>query len=113
MQDLLNSALTEAVYYILLSLKNPLHGYGIMQHVEKISKGRVRLAAGTLYGAINSLLEKNWVKALSNSEDSRKKDYQITDLGLKTLHQEIERLQELVENGINLLQENNDEKNNL
>jgi len=113
MQDFTNSALTEAVYYILLSLKNPLHGYGIMQHVEKISKGRVRLAAGTLYGAINSLLEKNWVKALNNSEDSRKKDYQITDLGLNALHKEIERLQELVENGLNLLQENNDEKDNL
>jgi DNA-binding PadR family transcriptional regulator len=113
MQDFSNSALTEAVYYILLSLKNPLHGYGIMQHVEKISKGRVRLAAGTLYGAINSLLEKNWVKALSNSEDSRKKDYQITDLGLNALHQEIERLQELVKNGLDMLQENNDEKDNL
>ncbi|MDE6233212.1 MAG: PadR family transcriptional regulator, partial [Lachnospiraceae bacterium] len=45
-----NPALTEAVYYILLSLIQPLHGYGIMQNVEKLSKGRVRLAAGTLYG---------------------------------------------------------------
>ena len=53
-----NQALTEAVYYILLSLTDPLHGYGIMQNVEKLSGGRVRLAAGTLYGAINTLLEK-------------------------------------------------------
>ena len=45
------AALTEAVYYILLSLLSPLHGYGIMQKVESMSGGRLRLAAGTLYGA--------------------------------------------------------------
>ena len=41
-------ALTEAVFYILLSLDEPLHGYGIMQNAERLSNGRVRLAAGTL-----------------------------------------------------------------
>ena len=46
------TALTEAVFYILLSLDTPLHGYGIMQNVERLSGGRVRLAAGTLYGAL-------------------------------------------------------------
>ncbi|HQQ40579.1 MAG TPA: PadR family transcriptional regulator, partial [Clostridia bacterium] len=39
-------ALTEGVYYILLSLNTPMHGYGIMQNVELLSGGRVRLAAG-------------------------------------------------------------------
>ena len=48
-------ALTEAVYYILLSLCSPLHGYGIMQRVDEMSAGRVKLAAGTLYGALNTL----------------------------------------------------------
>ena len=47
------AALTEAVYYILLSLVTPRHGYGIMQETERMSNGRVKLAAGTLYGAIN------------------------------------------------------------
>lgn len=113
MQELSNGALTEAVYYILLSLKEPLHGYGIMQHVEKISNGRVKLAAGTLYGAINSLLEKNWLKALTNADDSRKKDYQLTSLGYIALTQEINRLKELYENGIEMIKENKDEKDNL
>ena len=40
-----NIALTEAVFYILLSLEKPLHGYGIMQNAEKLSNGRVKLAA--------------------------------------------------------------------
>ena len=62
-----NPALTEGVYYILLSLLEPLHGYGIIQNVENLSGGRVRLAAGTLYGAINTLLEKGWIAALENS----------------------------------------------
>ena len=59
-----NQALTEAVYYILLSLTEPLHGYGIMQNTLLLSKGRVNLAAGTLYGAINTLIEKGWIRAL-------------------------------------------------
>jgi DNA-binding PadR family transcriptional regulator len=49
-------ALTEAVFYILLSLYQPLHGYGIMQNVGALSRGRVTLGAGTLYGAINTLV---------------------------------------------------------
>ena len=62
-----SSALTEAVYYILLSLVQPLHGYGIMQNVEQLSGGRVKLAAGTLYGAINTLLMKGWLTALPSN----------------------------------------------
>ena len=53
-----NLALTESTYYILLSLYHPQHGYGIMQQTEQLSGGRVRLAAGTLYGALNALCEK-------------------------------------------------------
>ena len=65
-----NMALTEAVYYILLSLVEPKHGYGIMQNVEMLSGGRVRLAAGTLYGALSTLLEKGWISALPEEKDS-------------------------------------------
>ena len=94
-----NAALTEGVYYILLSLITPLHGYGIMQNVEKLSKGRVKLAAGTLYGAINSLFEKGWITAIPGEKDSRKKAYQITEAGREVLGGELVRLAELVENG--------------
>ena len=94
-----NLPLTEAVYYILLSLIEPMHGYGIMQNVETLSGGRVRLAAGTLYGAINTLLERGWITALPGARDSRKKEYQITDLGKEAVAAEITRLQELLKNG--------------
>ena len=112
-----NQALTEAVYYILLSLTEPLHGYGIMQNVEKLSGGRVRLAAGTLYGAINTLLEKGWSTALPGEKDSslpdkrenRKKEYQITDAGRKAVQAEIARLRELLRNGEALTEGWNDD----
>ena len=99
-----NTALTEAVYYILLSLIQPMHGYGIMQNVEQLSEGRVKLAAGTLYGAINTLLEKGWIIALPGEKESRKKEYQITALGKEMLRSELLRLKELVENGNQILE---------
>jgi DNA-binding PadR family transcriptional regulator len=97
-----NLVLTEAVYYILLSLYEPLHGYGIMQNVERLSNGRVKLAAGTLYGAINTLLEKRWIHALPGEMNSRKKEYQITVGGQKVIENEIKRLRELIINGENI-----------
>ena len=98
-----NPALTEGVYYIPLSLLQPLHGYGIIQNVDGLSGGRVRLAAGTLYGAINTLLEKGWITALEGEADSRKKEYVITDLGREMLTNELRRLEELVRNGKHLM----------
>ena len=98
-------ALTEAVYYILLSLMQPLHGYGIMQNVEKLSGGRLKLAAGTLYGAISTMLEKGWITAVGNDADSRKKEYAITETGVTVLRAEYKRLLELVNNGAALLKE--------
>lgn len=92
-------ALTEAVYYILLSLYTPLHGYGIMQNVLRISNGRVNLAAGTLYGALTTLQEKRWIIALEEDEGSRKKVYEITELGRSVVDAEINRLEELLANG--------------
>ena len=100
-----NIALTEAVYYILLSLLSPRHGYGIMQNTEILSAGRVKLAAGTLYGAINSLLEKGWIMALPGEKDSRKKEYVITEEGKTILHAEIIRLKGVLENGTRILEE--------
>lgn len=97
-------ALTEAVYYILISLLQPMHGYGIMQNVEKLSNGRVKLAAGTLYGALNTLLVRGWIVELPASYDTRKKEYIITDLGKKALEAEYVRLQELVMNGKRFLE---------
>ena len=92
-------ALTEAFYYILLSLYQPLHGYGIMQRTEEFSGGRVRLAAGTLSGALNTLQDKGWIEALPCTPGSRKKEYRITAAGRAAVENELDRLRELVKNG--------------
>ena len=98
-------ALTEATYYILLSLVQPRHGYGIMQRAESLSGGRVRLAAGTLDGALNTLCDKGWILPLPAPDDSRRKDYKLTELGLKVLKNEVARLRELADNGEKILRE--------
>ena len=98
-------ALTEATYYILLSLHRPQHGYGIMQQAEKLSGGRVRLAAGTLYGALNALCERGWILHLPIEDGSRRKEYKLTELGRKVLIGEIARLRELADNGERILKE--------
>ena len=92
------TALTEAVFYILLSLDAPLHGYGIMQNVERLSGGRVRLAAGTLYGALTTLTERGWIEAVGEDE-GRRKEYRITPEGRAAVRAELARLQELTANG--------------
>lgn len=97
------AALTEAVYYILLSLASPRHGYGIMQETERMSSGRVKLAAGTLYGALNGLLDRGWIRAVPGAEDSRRKEYALTDKGKEALESELDRLKELVDNGESVL----------
>ena len=96
-------ALTEATYYILLSLVQPRHGYGIMQQTEALSRGRVRLAAGTLYGALNSLCDKGWIEPLPAEDGSRKKEYRLTPRGFTVLQNEVARLRELVTNGEKIL----------
>lgn len=98
-----HGALTEGVYYILLSLITPMHGYGIMQNVKQLSNGRVELGAGTLYGALSTLVERGWIGPLAGGADSRKKEYQITEQGKAIVRNEMTRLDELLTNGRKLL----------
>lgn len=92
-------ALTEAVFYILLSEYTPLHGYAVMQSINRLSDGRVLLGAGTLYGAINTLLDRKWIAGVPDNSDSRKKEYVITNAGKSAIEKELERLTELLNNG--------------
>lgn len=95
-----NQPLTEALFYILLSTRKPVHGYGIIQEVEELTGGRVSLGPGTLYGAINTLLERNWTVLHSAELGSRrKKEYVITPQGREAFGVEMRRLRELVQNG--------------
>lgn len=92
--------LTESLYYILISLTKPNYGYGIMEDIKNMTNNRINMGAGTLYGAINILLDKKYITLYSEEKESRKKkEYIITDLGKKILKEEILRLEELIKNG--------------
>lgn len=94
-----SSPLTEALFYILLAVRGPNHGYGIIQDIMEMTGGRVVLGPGTLYGAINSMLTKGWISLYSEDKESRKKkEYLLTKTGREVFENEVKRLNELVEN---------------
>ena len=104
-----NLPLTEALFYILLAVRKPNHGYGITQEVEELTGGRVTLGPGTLYGAIQSLVKKDWIRIYSEDTESRKKkEYIITEEGRVVFEAEKARLNELVKNAALMEGNNND-----
>jgi DNA-binding PadR family transcriptional regulator len=91
-----NLPLTETTYYVLLALLEPAHGYLIMQKVEELSNQQVKIAAGTLYGAVENLLKQGLIESVK-SEDKRRKVYVITERGKEVLHLEFMRMQHIIE----------------
>jgi DNA-binding PadR family transcriptional regulator len=89
--------LTEATYYIMLTLVEPLHGYAVMQKVEEISRGTVRVGPGTLYGVFTTLEKEGLIVKVS--EQDRRKSYTLTQKGKAVLASQIERLELMSHNG--------------
>jgi len=90
--------MTESAYYILLSLNEPRHGYGIMQHVEEITKGRIKIGPGTIYGTLSKLESEKLI--MQDREIDRKKIFKLTDDGKRVINLELLRLKELYDNGM-------------
>lgn len=88
-------ALTETTFLVLISTYTPNHGYGIMQFIERETHGRVLLGAGSLYGAINTLMKKQWIVPLDTEASVNKKEYIITELGKQVADTELHRLNEI------------------
>ena len=93
--------MTETIFYTLLALLTPNHGYGIMKFVRGLTGERVKLGTGTLYTMLGRLVEDQLIVVVS--EEEGKKTYQITEDGKTLLFQEVDRLRQQYENGINLL----------
>ncbi len=88
--------MTETSFYILLCLQKPNHGYGIVQRVEAMTEGEIRLTPGTMYGSL-SKMEKDGLITFVREEDKRK-IYEITPLGKEVLELELKRIQRLYKN---------------
>jgi len=93
--------LTEATFYILVTLVEPLHGYGVMQKVETISANTVTIGPGTLYGAFTSLEKEGLI--IMVKEEERRKSYTLTAKGRRVLAEQIRRLEIMHNNGQNVL----------
>lgn len=93
--------LSEPMFYVLLSLTKPLHGYGIMQKIDTITDGRVKVGAGTLYSLLARFEKEEIIVKVSNEDG--KKNYQLTSKGLEVLQKEIKRLKQLVDDSKLLL----------
>jgi DNA-binding PadR family transcriptional regulator len=89
--------MTEAAYYVLISLNKPRHGYGIMQHVNDITNERIKIGAGTMYGNLSRMEKEGLINSIA--EEERKKIYEISEKGKNVLKLEIKRLEELLNHG--------------
>lgn len=85
--------MTETAFYILLCLKTPNHGYGIVQTVERLTDGAIRLAPGTMYGSLSKMEKDTLIRFVR--EEEKRKIYEITDLGREVLQTEIARIERL------------------
>ena len=89
--------MTEAAYYILLSLLRPGHGYGMMQRIRELSGGRLEMGPGTLYGVLSRMNQEGLITLAG--EEGRRKNYAITADGRAALLAEYDRLKRMVADG--------------
>ena len=85
--------MTETAFYILLCLKTPNHGYGIVQTVERLTEGAIKLAPGPMYGSLSKMEKDGLIRFVR--EEEKRKIYEITDLGREVLQTEIARIERL------------------
>ncbi|MFF2450084.1 PadR family transcriptional regulator [Neobacillus sp. NPDC058068] len=90
--------MTETAFYILLSLTEPRHGYGIVKHVEEITNSRIQLGSGTVYGTLTKMQKDGIITVFADEE--RKTVYEVTEIGKELIISEINRLKELHQNAL-------------
>lgn len=93
--------LTEQMFYLLLVLNKPHHGYEIMQEIDTVSAGRIQVGAGTMYTLLSRFEKEKYIRCVS--DDGRKKVYIITPLGQQLLKDEQKRLQTVLQDSYKLI----------
>ncbi len=85
--------MTETSFYILMCLREESHGYSIVQRVEKLTQGDIKIGPGTLYGSLSKMEKDRLIKFVR--EEDKRKIYHITDLGEQILELEMNRIERL------------------
>ena len=88
--------MTETGFYILLCLQKERHGYSIVQKVEELTKGEIRLSPGTMYGSLSKMEKDRLIRFVR--EEEKRKIYVITESGRTVLDLEIKRIKRLYQN---------------
>ncbi|WP_436739995.1 PadR family transcriptional regulator [Streptomyces sp. BBFR102] len=95
--DRKNPSLTEPQYFILAALLDgPLHGYGIIKAAGQATDGRLRIAVGTLYGALERMERAGLVRADHEEivDGRARRYYRLTEDGSTVLHREALRMRQ-------------------
>lgn len=93
--------MTETSFYILMCLREDMHGYGIVQRVEELTKGEIRLSPGTMYGSLSKMEKDGLIQFVK--EEEKRKIYHITPLGTQVLELEMKRIKRLYQNMMEVL----------
>lgn len=88
--------MTETSFYILLCLQEEMHGYNIVQKVEKMTEGEIRISPGTMYGSLGKMEKDGLIRFVR--EEEKRKIYHITELGREVLELEKKRIRRLFKN---------------
>ena len=93
--------MSDSMYYMMLSLTTPQHGYGVMKHVEELTKGETKIGPGTLYTNLTKMEENGWIVQRDDIEvtDERRVPYSLTEAGLGVFQHELGRRDLQVEQG--------------
>lgn len=86
--------MSEPMLYILLALREPMHGYGIIKFVEKLTASRLKLGYGTLYGILSKLQKAGVICVYDEAEN--RIIYELTSRGKALLSAEIDRLEQVM-----------------
>ncbi len=88
--------MTETGFYILLCLQEESHGYSIVQKVERLTQGEIKLSPGTMYGSLSKMEKDGLIRFVR--EEEKRKIYVITELGREVLSLEKRRIERLFQN---------------
>ena len=88
--------MTETAFYILLCLQTPNHGYGVVQRVEEMTGGEIRLAPGTMYGSLSKMQRDGLIRFVR--EEDKRKIYESTQTAREVLQLELKRIERLYKN---------------
>ena len=88
--------MTETGFYILMCLREEAHGYSIVQRVEAMTGGEVRISPGTMYGSLSKMEKDGLIQFVR--EEEKRKIYVITELGEQVLELEMKRIDRVYRN---------------